>query len=82
MTRTDIHKLLTPDPARPAWALGNPAGPGSTQVESLEEWLDLWLDTPEEEFASYDGEEVEASEADEELIEELGFTPAVAYRHN
>jgi hypothetical protein len=65
-----------------AWALGNYGGPGSTQVQSLEEWLDLWLDTPEEEFAGYDGTELEASEADEELIGELGFTPTVAYRHN
>src|SRR6185369_7834653 len=36
------------------WGLGRSAGPGSTSVCSLEEWLDLWLDTPEEEFASYD----------------------------
>lgn len=41
------------------WALGQFAGPGSTQVQSLEEWLDLWLDTPEEQWASYDGEERE-----------------------
>jgi len=37
-----------------AWALGQYAGPGSTHVQSLNEWLDLWLDTPEEHFASYD----------------------------
>jgi len=41
------------------WGLGNYAGPGSTQVQSLEEWLDLHLDIPEEHFASYDGEERE-----------------------
>jgi hypothetical protein len=64
------------------WALGQYAGPSSTQVKSLDEWLDLWLDTPEEEFAGYDGEEVEVNDADNELIEELGFTPTVAYRHN
>ena len=40
-----------------AWALGKYAGPGSTRVKSLDEWLDLWLDTPEEHFASYDGDE-------------------------
>jgi len=65
-----------------AWCLGESYGPGSTAVNSLEEWLDLWLDTPEEEFASYDGVECEVEDADDELIEELGFTPTVAYRHN
>ena len=65
-----------------AWALGNSAGPGSTAVNSLDEWLDLWLDTPEEHFASYDGSECDVDEADEELIDEIGFTPTVAYRHN
>lgn len=64
------------------WGMKQWAGPGSTQVKSMDEWLDLWIDTPEEEFASYDGEEREASEADDELIKELGFTPTVAYRHN
>lgn len=39
------------------WALGQYAGAGSTKVSSLSEWLDLWLDTPEEHFASYDGVE-------------------------
>jgi hypothetical protein len=50
-----------------AWALGRYAGPGHTRVASLTEWLDLWLDTPEEHFASYDGTEasVEAPTADE-----------------
>ena len=84
------------------WALGHSAGPGSTGVSSLEEWLDLWLDTPEEEFASYDGiardvEAVDSIPTDEaerpeaalesdcvnpELVQELGFWPTVAYRHN
>ncbi len=41
------------------WGLGRCAGPGSTQVKSLEEWLDLWLTTPEEQWASYDGDEQE-----------------------
>ncbi len=64
------------------WGMNKYAGPGSTQVRSLNEWLDLWLDTPEEEFAGYDGTECEVTEADDELTEELGFTPTVAYRHN
>ena len=41
------------------WGFGNYAGPGSTAVQSLEEWLDLHLDAPEEHFASYDGQERE-----------------------
>jgi hypothetical protein len=64
------------------WGLERYAGPGSTKVRSLQEWLDLHLDVPEENFASYDGSECEATDADEELIEELGFEPTVAYRHN
>jgi len=63
------------------WGLGQSAGPGSTQVNSLEEWLDLWLDVPEEEFASYDGAEREINRVGK-LRDELGFTPTVAYRHN
>ena len=40
------------------WGMGHFAGPGITKVKSLKEWLDLWLDTPEERWASYDGNEV------------------------
>lgn len=40
-----------------AWALGQRAGPGTRKVSSLNEWLDLWLDTPEEHWAGYDGVE-------------------------
>ena len=61
------------------WALGQWAGPGSTQVRSLEEWLDLHLTCPEEEFASYDGDEREVTRSGY-LRDELGFTPRVAYR--
>ena len=64
------------------WGLGRHAGPGSSKVKNLEEWLDLWLDTPHEEFASYDGTERDVTEPDAELCEELGFTPTVAYRAN
>jgi len=119
------------------WGLGQSAGPGSTAVNSLDEWLDLWLITPEEHWASYDGVEIDvtlpmlgdmyedcplqlkdlvpgedsanagledgAQSIDEspddldevivadlsalwteqvEAIDELGFTPGVAYRHN
>ena len=64
-----------------AWALGNYAGPGSTPVKSLEEWLDLWLDTPEEHFASYDSTERQVERCGK-LTKELGFTPTVAYRYN
>lgn len=63
------------------WALGEWAGPGSTKVKSLSDWLDLWLDTPEENFAGYDGTEVDVERVGK-LAEELGFTPTVAYRHN
>jgi hypothetical protein len=64
-----------------AWGLGQSAGPGSTWVNSLEDWLDLWLDTPEEHFASYDSNEREVERCGK-LADELGFMPKVAYRHN
>ncbi len=65
-----------------SWALGQYAGPGSTQVKSLEEWLDLVADHPAEELASYDGEQVEISNATPGVVEALGFTPTVAYRQD
>ena len=65
-----------------AWGMGQYAGPGSTQVRSMSDWLDLWLNTPEEHFASYDGEECNIEHASPDIVEELGFTPTVAYRHN
>lgn len=69
------------------WALGQSDGPGSTHVRSLDEWLDLSLDAPEEHFASYDGQETDC-EISRALAEELGikcprktkWIKAVAYR--
>lgn len=65
-----------------AWALGEYGGPGSTQVTSLKKWLDLSLKVPEEQFASYDGQERTVEKVSSELRKALGFTPKVAYRHN
>jgi hypothetical protein len=62
------------------WALGQYAGPGYTQVRSLDEWLDLWLDIPEEHFAAYDSAEVDAvffEDGDLECGEKV-----VIYRYN
>jgi hypothetical protein len=66
------------------WALGQSAGPGSAQVCSLSDWLDLYLSRPEEHFANYDGTEceIESDSVTAEGIEEIGFTPGVAYRTN
>ena len=66
------------------WCLSNLAGPGSTKVSSLEDWLDLWLDIPEEHFASYDGEEIGDIRFNKNLSNELGFdySNAVIYRVN
>jgi len=65
------------------WALGNYAGPGYTKVKSLSEWLDLWLDTPEEQWGTYDGC-AEYGTVSKEVMEELGFDDknVVFYRHN
>ena len=66
-----------------SWALGQYAGPGYTQVKSLEEWLDLWLNTPEEHFASYDGAEHDCR-INNHLKDELDFDTknCVCYRNN
>lgn len=63
------------------WGLGQYAGPGYTAVSSLKEWLDLWLDTPEEHFASYDGTEYDIERVGK-LCKEIGFIPTVAYRRD
>lgn len=63
------------------WGMGHSAGPGSTHVNNLGEWLDLWLDTPEEHWASYDGTEQDIR-LSRQLAEEVGFRTGVAYRHN
>lgn len=69
------------------WAMGQSAGPGSVHVTSLEAWLDLHINTPEEEWACYDGAErdVEGMSSDlaETLIDETGTKGyEVAYRCN
>ncbi len=63
-----------------AWGLGRPYAPGSRVVNSLSEWLDLWAESPEEQWASYDHEEVEARGPSAHLHELIGFDPEVAYR--
>ena len=64
-----------------AWALNRYAGPGSTKVRNLSEWLDLVADHPEEEWAGYDGQE-RTVERVGKLTSDLGFQPTVAYRCN
>lgn len=59
------------------WGMGHYAGPGTTQVQNLEEWLDLWLNTPEEHFSSYDGLEREFKSKHPDFSD---YT--AAYRHN
>ena len=72
-----------------AWALGQSAGPGSVGVNSLNEWLDLYLDIPEEQWAGCDGVERVARGPSYELLAELHMltyhdsdTGWVAYRWN
>lgn len=73
-------RCIVGDDALIQWAMGQYAGPGSTQVSSLTEWLDLALDCPEEHFASYDGEACEVDAVSSDIADEIGFTPTVAYR--
>lgn len=63
-----------------AWALGHSGGHAG--CSSLEEFLDLVATVPGEDLASYDGREIDAIACGEDLAEEIGFVPAVAYRHN
>jgi hypothetical protein len=71
------------------WGMGQPAGPGSSKVRSMKEWLNLWVGTPEEQWASYDGKE-RTLYINKPLAEELGFDwngdeewmPVVGYRCN
>jgi hypothetical protein len=58
------------------WALGRPAGPGTTKVRSLKEWLDLYRDAPSEHFEEgpFDIEAI-----GENIVEILGFRPTIAY---
>ena len=61
------------------WACGESDSFG---ISSFNKFLDAIANVPEEELASYDGQELDVTDVDEELIKELGFTPTVAYRHN
>ena len=58
-----------------SWALGRAAGPGTSKVKSLKEWLDLYIDAPEEHFE----EEYEVEAIGQNLVETFGFKPAVAF---
>ncbi len=63
------------------WALGHSAGLGAIHVHSLNEWLDLVAQYPEEDWARYDGVEMTVDKCSKHLREALGFTPTVAYRY-
>lgn len=65
------------------WGLGRSAGSGYNQVSSLMEWLNLWLDTPEELFASYDGN-ILTGTVSKDVMNEVGIASknVVFYRHN
>jgi hypothetical protein len=65
-----------------SWGLKQPAGPGTVKVRSLDEWLDLFLTRPEDEWARYDNEELDVIQVADTVVESLGFTPTVAYRSN
>ena len=66
-----------------SWCLNQPYAVGSTSTKSLDEWLDLWLDTPEDHFSTYDGETIDIY-INNNLKNELGFgtKTCVAYRSN
>ena len=59
-----------------AWALGEEAGPGTSKVKSLNEWLDLYLESPDE---HYDIGPFHIEAIGENIVEYLGYKPAIAY---
>lgn len=61
-----------------AWALGRSDGFGFTCAE---DFFGAVGDAPQEEWASYDGHEREVGRVGR-AIDEIGFCPTVAYRHN
>jgi len=68
-----------------AWCLGEYAGPGTTQTNSLNDWLDLWLYVPEEQWAMYDGNEIESAQFNNNLANEIDTEyrkQVVLYRTN
>jgi hypothetical protein len=55
-----------------AWALGKYAGPGTTKVKNLNEWLDLYLTNYNEHF---ENEIVEIESYGENVENLIGFCP-------
>lgn len=55
-----------------AWCLGESYAVGTKAVSSLDSWLDLWLTTPEEHWASYDCEQREGY-INKAFADEFGF---------
>ncbi len=65
-----------------SWALGRADGPGSDKsARNLNEWLETVVRLhPEEVHASYDGVQRDVTGVSDELVDEIGFEPVVAYR--
>lgn len=55
------------------WALGQYAGPGNEKTDSLEGWFELTKDYPEEQWANYDGNEIEGAKFNKHFENETGF---------
>lgn len=76
-------RCLVGDETLVNWCLGQYAGPGYTLVKSLEDWLDLWLDLPNDHFSTYDGKELNIRlniNASEEFFGCSTLRDVVAYR--
>lgn len=66
------------------WALGQYAGPGCEQTKTLEGWFELTKKYPEEQWAGYDGNEIEGAKFNKHFERETGFDKEeiVLYRCN
>jgi hypothetical protein len=78
-------RCIVGDDALISWALGEYGGPGNEKVKSLDEWFELTANYPEEQWASYDGDEIEGARFNNHFAEAMGIDDRkniVLYRCN
>jgi len=78
MTSKDDFICIVGRDALVDWALGF----YNNGFCSVDEWLDDWLNKPEDHWASYDNEEVEITRMNKHMKEEMDSTSCVMYRFN
>lgn len=79
MDKQELTEMIGKE-AIQAWAVGDWYAPGSIEVNSFEDWLDIHLNYPEDTFAIYDGDYHYITNCTVDIIKTLGFEPTVGYR--